>query len=452
MNSQNMSIPFSLVYLLFSTCILKLKNLESWRGLKPVRAGFAKEEKEALNAQIVLFLKPIFESEYGMEVNIDDLACYVLARLLRKHSLWDGKPRNVAEIKDGLEEDFDAKVASYVSREAKKLMLKYRERESYKAVSCGEAVTDEQIDCFAEWLHDKLLHCNPNVVRVYQVAKTIGTVLEYEEVKDQLRYDVRSETRKAVYKALKVELKRYPKLAQLVKGKGKYASLKRVLDKMLHFYKVDIEQIRAGMKPSVSNTLLISMSWSRFTHRWQNYHAPVYASILTHMLETALLGYLLAWENGQNATTFEEYEMWKQMRQKAFCVGLYHDIAEVWTDDIPSPAKDMLGIRKKTEQQEKDALLKYFYPYLPEIAAAFFKNGVMLEDIEDKQEKAFYKIADYFSADLEVWWHIRCGSREERFREILQQSVADEKYPRTDGAKIAIAYFLEEVKDEKFFL
>ena len=69
--------------------------------------------------------------------------------------------------------------------------------------------------------------------------------------------------------------------------------------------------------------------------------------------------------------------------EKAFTVLLFHDIAEIWTDDINSPAKDGMGIRKATEEQELEALNTYFYSKTPDFVDKYFMDGVMLEDIDD---------------------------------------------------------------------
>ena len=60
----------------------------------------------------------------------------------------------------------------------------------------------------------------------------------------------------------------------------------------------------------------------------------------------------------------------------------------------------------------------------------------MLEDVKDKELKAFYKSADYFSADIEVWWNTRFGANYKKFKKILISSKKSSN--RTPLAKKAL--------------
>lgn len=108
-----------------------------------------------------------------------------------------------------------------------------------------------------------------------------------------------------------------------------------------------------------------------------------------------------------------------------------------------------MGIRKATEEQELEALNTYFYSKTPDFVDKYFMDGVMLEDIDDQELKSFFKSADYFSADLEIWWNIRGGSREARFKEILQNSY--NSLYRTPIARKTLKNYLEVIADFDFF-
>jgi len=356
------SFPMSLVYLTFADSVLRLKLNEAWRGLLMTNTAFTKEDKEALNAQIALVLIPIFEKEYGIKIDRGELARYVLARIYRKSYLWDSKPENMAFLKaevakmakmakEGIPEDlakllkkleiekyedyFDTSAMAYVYKNTVEKMQAFRDSESFKQVADGY-ISDEAIESFPKWIVESILNCDPNVVLIYQIAKRIATIIEYDEVAKNLRPDTVDGTYEAVYAGIE-EYSKYPVVYQIAWGVGKYGDLK---------------------------DLFYFLSWGRFTFRWQGYATTVRSSILTHMLETGLFGYLQALEKAQDAKTTKEREYWNEMSKKAFCVGLFHDVSEVWTDDIPSPAKDGMGIREICEEQERLALQKHFYSHL----------------------------------------------------------------------------------------
>ncbi len=145
---------------------------------------------------------------------------------------------------------------------------------------------------------------------------------------------------------------------------------------------------------------------------------------------------------------------------------LFHDISEVWTDDIPSPVKDKVKIytdppefedvfggrnvtlRKVAEFLELQALEEHFYIHLPKKIEEFFRDGVMMEDCDDPELMRFYKAADYFAADLEVWWNIKGGSREYRFKELLSESLA--RANRTENQKALLKSFLAQCEGIPF--
>ena len=381
---------------------LTLKNCESWRGKHPYHEGFSKEDKEALNVIVFLILVPIFMKEHNISCHTVGFPLLVLRRLIIKYSLWDAKPENKAYFKERIP-NFDEKVNNYAFGK------------------CSDNTSYE----FTSWLFDAESKIDPKTRECYDIAKAIATLVEFEEVEDEIRSDVKEETKARVYESIGKYIPNYPFIKDIIEHNGEYSEL---LD------------------------LLHSLSWARYTFRWQNYSCPVKCSILTHMLESAILGYFMFIEehldelrNSDAATTPELYHG----LEKAFTVMLFHDIAEIWTDDIPSPAKDGLGIREAAEEQELLALDEHFYAKLPKHVQDYFKAGIMLEDEANKASKAFYKAADYFSADLEIIWNIRDGGRDERFWKVLNKSCR--KDYRTPIGRETLEFYIEQFKDIKFF-
>lgn len=381
---------------------LTLKNCESWRGKHPYHEGFSKEDKEALNALTFLLLVPIFMKECGTKCDLVGFPLLVFKRLVTKYSLWDAKPENKEFFKERVP-DFDKKVNDYAFKK------------------CEENTDNE----FASWVFEAEREVDSLTRECYEVAKDLATLIEFKEVEDELRADAKEETKLRVYESIGRYTSKYPFIQDIIERRGEYTSFLE---------------------------LLRSLSWARYTFRWQNYSCPVKCSILTHMLESAILGYFMFIEEHlDELKTSDETtnpELYRGL-EKAFTVMLFHDIAEIWTDDIPSPAKDGLDIRKISEEQELIALDEHFYSKLPVHVQDYFKDGIMLEDEANEASKAFYKAADYFSADLEVIWNIRDGARDKRFSEILKDSY--ENAYRTPIARETLKFHIEEFKDIKFF-
>lgn len=408
---------FTLFYLVLAEAFYRLKLDESWRGSQKRQEGFSKEDKESLNAQFYLILKPLFEKEYGITVSDETMAKRVVARILRKAFLWDYKPQNIKLLKEKTV-GFDKKAIDYVKECVSDLVHNYYSSYNYAVIESA-VISEKDIEQFVDWIFSDIMPYDKEDI-VYEAAKHLATRIEFEEVQSNLRPDMVEEIRQDL--DLKLEtFKEYPIVYNIAYGVGEYAKTKE---------------------------LFKAISWSRYTFRWQSYYTPVRCSILTHMLETAVLAYMMAYEMSLCATNEADRLYWSQLTGKAYKVGLFHDINEIWTDDIPSPAKDGLDIRKIVEEQELATTNEKIYKRLPECVVQEFQSGVMLEDVANTEEKSFYKSADYFSADLEVWWNIRAGARDYRFKKILHSSL---KAKRTNGARTAIRYFIAEIAGEKFF-
>lgn len=381
--------------------LCRLKMTESWRGKIPTQEGFSKEDKEALNVIIFACIKEIMLSR---DADLTGIPAYILKRLYKKAYTWDAKPVNTKFFRETIPE-FDLKLETYVQSRM------------------GEQGARE----FAEFIRNEAAKLSPEVLRVYKAARVLGTLIEFEEMSEELRADTAEETRQQVYKDL-YQFADLPHFMDIAQGIGEYRELK---------------------------TLLKAISCSRYTFRWQGYIAPVRCSILAHMLESAIIGYLMNLEEGRETDLVHD-----------FWVLMFHDLPEIWTDDIPSPVKDgvelsnpdyylmervgkvKMTLRDISELQELEALEENFYARLPDEIAEFFRDGVMLEDVDEPEVKCFYKAADYFSADLEVYWNIKGGSREADFKKILKKSLTSR---RTAGQKALLEKFLAQLENVTFF-
>lgn len=390
------------VYKSLGNMFLKLKLTESWRGRIPTQEGFSKEDKEGLNLIIFSIFKEIMLDEND---DLTALPAYIVARLYKKAYTWDAKPGNMTYFRE-LFAGFDNSVEEYV-------------------FGIMESQTSKD---FADFIKAEARKLPDKVSSVYKAARVFGDLIEYEEMREKLRPDVVEKTRQNIVEAV-LKFKDLPHFMEIIEGVGEYQKLK---------------------------TLIKTISASRYIFRWQGYICNVRCSILDHMLESAVISYLMNLE--QDTTNPKDV-------LKDFWVLMFHDLSEIWTDDIPSPVKDGIKItgygeefykefgsepvtfRKLTELQEIDALENHFYNCLPDKAVKFFKDGVMLEDVDDKEKKRFYKCADYFSADFEVWWNIKGGSREWRFIEIIKSSCSNN---RTPAQCELLEYFVKQCANTTF--
>ena len=123
--------------------------------------------------------------------------------------------------------------------------------------------------------------------------------------------------------------------------------------------------------------LITKLSWARNIIRWQGCGPTLNCNILCHMLETAIFGWFMAIElNLCDANN-------QYSPQQAFLTGLYHDVSELWTDDIPSVCKNKIGeadknLRPVTEELEKEMLDDNFYPAFSGEVKDYLKNNIMI--------------------------------------------------------------------------
>ncbi len=152
--------------------------------------------------------------------------------------------------------------------------------------------------------------------------------------------------------------------------------------------------------------LLEKLSSLRNRNRWAAQAYSVECSVLGHLFDTAVFAYFMSLEKDpENEVT----------ATKMFFMGIFHDVAEAWTTDIPSPIKDRIrGFRAATEKYELEVLEKNLYKNVPEFLAKKLKE-VMFEDEANVKYKKLLKGADYLSADSECWRQYKAGTRDEYF-------------------------------------
>lgn len=161
------------------------------------------------------------------------------------------------------------------------------------------------------------------------------------------------------------------------------------------------------------NELIENFSSLRNRIRWVKRVPLRCYSVLGHSFDVAVYNYLLALHD--NPTNIAQ-------AQKGFFVGLYHDIAEVWTGDMPSPLKDAIpGLRKKTEELEVKMLEEHVFPFVPSPILAQFK-GFMLEMLP-QEDHDYFKFGDNLAAYVEASTQILVGSKDPYFVDVVADAV-----------------------------
>lgn len=169
----------------------------------------------------------------------------------------------------------------------------------------------------------------------------------------------------------------------------------------------------------------ISSSGLRNHIRWCEHGYLQECSILGHLFDTACFSYFISLEQEPNN---------EKLATDRFFMGIYHDLAEVWTTDIPSPIKDAIpGLREATEKYERKMLENNLYAVVPEFLAKRLKE-IMFEEPENvKKHKAVIKGGDYLSADSECWRQYVLGTRDPYFKEAIEKRV-----PGIESGEVAL--------------
>ena len=174
---------------------------------------------------------------------------------------------------------------------------------------------------------------------------------------------------------------------------------------------------RMALECSAEMKIFRKISSLRNRIRWQKRICTVPCSVLGHLFEVGVLGYLLALEKYQD----------EAVAARCFFIGIFHDLPEAWTGDMPSPIKDAIpGLRQATENFENDRMNRHVYQKLP-VHLSTALHLVMMEEADALEYKPLMKCADYLSADLECMRQRMAGNRDPYFRDVLQNDVTVKK-------------------------
>jgi 5'-deoxynucleotidase YfbR-like HD superfamily hydrolase len=209
---------------------------------------------------------------------------------------------------------------------------------------------------------------------------------------------------------------------------GDYAwKLHQIVRDMKHYE--DIEGFDRLSDPnSPVFKMLETISKLRNQNRWAYYARALDCSVLGHLFDTAIFAYFMALEQDPKD---------EERATRMFFIGLFHDIPEGWTKDIPSPIKDRInGFRKASELYEVKMVEENLYSVLPDYLEKKVRD-VMMEDGANADIKPLLKGADYLSASSECLRNLIGGTRDFNFYRAcldLESKIIDGKVIITDEA------------------
>ncbi len=184
-----------------------------------------------------------------------------------------------------------------------------------------EMIKELTNETFANWVKEG---CGTTEERIYKAATCIATFLELTEIQVNVNGD---------YGA---------KYEQIIKNMTKYYDIPGFC--------------QISETKSSCFKLFNAISKLRNRNRWAAYSYSIDCSVLGHLFDTAVFAYLIALDKGETEKT----------ATKCFFMGIFHDVPETFTTDIPSPIKDKIpGFRKLTEQYEMQMMEKHVYSHVP---------------------------------------------------------------------------------------
>ena len=180
-----------------------------------------------------------------------------------------------------------------------------------------------------------------------KVAKEILTNKTDAEFADFIDEDGTSNEVK-IYKAA-TKIATYIEILEQGKGFSEWKKIRQIKKDLKKYYDVPGVALFTR-KFSRPFKLLKEVSKLRNQVRWATCSYTTECSVLGHLFDTAVFAYLNAIDEGLD----------EEVATKLFFMGIYHDIAETWTKDIPSPIKDKIeGFRKATETYELRMIKKH---------------------------------------------------------------------------------------------
>ncbi len=276
-------------------------------------------------------------------------------------------------------------------------------------VATKEIIQELTSEEFSDFLSEGI---GTNEMEIYRAATKIATLVELEE--------------------------NSPLMKDIGEYRNKFAEIQHSLEKFFHITEV----LEFSDPSSELFKILLKISKLRNQNRWAVQPYLINCSVLGHLFDTAVLAYFIG---------LEHFNWSEKTASKMFFMGIFHDLAEVWTSDVPSPIKDRIpGFRAATEKYEMQVLNKNLYRKVPEFLANKLRS-VMFEEESNASFHSIMKSADYLSADSECWRQYVSGIRDSYYlKEPLlgfDKKLEEGIYSLPPVCKSLHAYYIEYAKN-----
>ena len=223
--------------------------------------------------------------------------------------------------------------------------------------------------------------------------------------------------------------------APLIKDLDEYTTKLCEITKYISTFKAIPGVLEFSDTNGIYFKLLTKISMLRNQNRWAAQPYLINCSVAGHLFNAGDLAYLIGLEK------FNE-----TLATKMFFMGIFHDVPETWTSDIPSPIKNrIVGLRAASELYEADVLKDNVFNIVPDFMGNKL-HEIMFEEESNASFHSLIKAADYLSADYECWLQYIAGSRDTYFLkaiESFEKQLSEGTYELPPVAKQLHDYYLK---------
>lgn len=167
----------------------------------------------------------------------------------------------------------------------------------------------------------------------------------------------------------------------------------------------------------------------KFIHRWGLMRSTTTENIQEHSLQVSMIAHGLAViRNAHFGGSVDP--------AKVALLGMYHEVAEIFTGDLPTPVKYFNPQIKEVYQGIEDMAQKRLFAALPAELKAYYRDLLIRRD-EDAELWQLVKAADKISAYVKCLEEMKAGNQEFSVAfKMLQQELANNPLPE-------VKYFIE---------
>ncbi|WP_378952919.1 5'-deoxynucleotidase [Pelosinus sp. sgz500959] len=179
------------------------------------------------------------------------------------------------------------------------------------------------------------------------------------------------------------------------------------------------------------------LSRMKFIQRWGLMRNTTMENIQEHSLQVGMIAHNLAVI--RNTHFGGELDV-----GKVALIGMYHEISEIFTGDLPTPVKYFNPQIKTVYKDIEGMAQKKMYNMLPNELKSYYQNLLIYQE-EDAELWRLVKAADKISAYLKCVEELKVGNQEFSVAlKMLRQELAESNLPEVN-------YFME-VFSPSFFL